>query len=82
MPEPEPPELREETLEEREARIERAYLELKAEGKRISGRSLAARVHIHRSTCNHWLESYQQRTSIEAPEPEDSEQSGAEAPLT
>jgi hypothetical protein len=82
VPGPEPHELAEETLEEREARIERAYLELKAEGKRISGRSLAARAHIHRSTCNQWLESYQQRTSTGVPEPKEDEQGGAEAPLT
>jgi hypothetical protein len=81
VPEPEPPGLGEETLEEREARIERAYLELKAEGKRISGRSLAARAHIHRSTCNQWLESYQQRTNFGVPEPEEDEQGGADAPL-
>jgi hypothetical protein len=69
----EPPGLAEETLEEREARIERAYLELKAEGKRISGRSLAARAHIHRSTCNQWLENYQQRKDSGEPEPEEDE---------
>jgi hypothetical protein len=77
MPEPELPGLGEETLEEREARIERAYLELKAEGKRISGRALAARAHIHRSTCNQWLEHYQQRTGFGATEQEDREPSGA-----
>ena len=80
--EPEPRGLAEETQEEREARIERAYLELKAEGKRISGRSLAARAHIHRSTCSQWLESYQQRTDSGVPGPEEDEQGGAEAPLT
>lgn len=79
--EPEPRGLAEETQEEREARIERAYLELNAEGKRISGRSLAARAHIHRSTCNQWLESYQQRTDSGVPEPEEDEQDGADTPL-
>lgn len=71
MPLSEPPELAEETVEERDARIERAYLELKAEGKRISGRALATRAHVHRSTCNQWLENYQQKTSFGASEQED-----------
>jgi hypothetical protein len=70
---PEPPGLAEETVEERDARIERAYLELKAEGKRISGRALATRAHIHRSTCNQWLENYQQRTRFGTTEQEDAE---------
>ena len=81
VPAPEPLELTEETLEEREARIERVYLELKAEGKRISGRALASRAHIHRSTCNQWLESYQQKASFGAPAQENKEVSGAEEPL-
>jgi hypothetical protein len=69
----EPPVLAEETVEEPDARIERAYLELKAEGKRISGRALATRAHIHRSTCNQWLENYQQKTSFGTIEQEDAE---------
>lgn len=71
----------EETQEEREARIEHAYLALKAEGKRISGRALAARAHIHRSTCNQWLENYQQKALFGAPEQENKDLSGAEEPL-
>ena len=81
VPQSEPRGLAEETQEEREARIERAYLELKAEGKRISGRSLAARAHIHRSTCNQWLENYQQRTRFGATEQENKEPGGTLEPL-
>ena len=77
MPETEPHELAEETLEERDARIERAYLELKAEGKRISGRALVARAYIHRSICNHWLENYQQGASLGGPEQENKKDYGA-----
>lgn len=45
--------------DERDTRLECAYKELRAEGKRISGRSLAARAHIHRTTSNRWLEAHQ-----------------------
>jgi hypothetical protein len=41
--------------EERDARLAHVYQELEAEGKRISGRALAARAHMRRSTCNQWL---------------------------
>lgn len=41
-----------------EQRLEQAYQELKAERKKPSGRALAERAHIHRSTCNAWLKSY------------------------
>lgn len=44
--------------EERNIKLLHAYQELEAEGKRISGRSLAARAHIRRSTCNQWLALY------------------------
>jgi hypothetical protein len=45
-------------LEEREARLVRAYQELEAEGKRISGRALATLAHVRRTTCNQWLVKY------------------------
>src|SRR5262249_44718124 len=41
--------------DEGEERLQRAYQELKAEGQRISGRTLAARAHVRRTTCNRWL---------------------------
>ena len=44
--------------EEREALLVHAYQELIAEEKRISGRALAARAHMRRSTCNQWLEAH------------------------
>jgi len=44
--------------EERDSRIESAFKELRAEGKRISGRTLAARAHVHRTTSTRWLEAY------------------------
>ena len=44
--------------EEREIRIARAYQDLEAEGKRISGRALAVRAHIRRTTCNQWLAAH------------------------
>ncbi len=42
----------------REERLERAYQELVAEGRKISGRTLAARAHLHRSSCTQWLRAY------------------------
>ncbi len=39
-------------------RLERAYQVLKAEGRKPSGRALAERAHIHRSTCNAWLKAH------------------------
>jgi hypothetical protein len=56
---PEPQEPADQTSAERDARIELAYRELKAEGERISGRALAKRAHVHRTVCNRWLESHQ-----------------------
>lgn len=44
--------------EERETRLQQAYQELQAEGGRISGRTLAARAHIRRTTCNQWLAAH------------------------
>lgn len=41
-----------------EQRLEQAYQELKAERKKPSGRALAERAHIHRSTCNAWLKAH------------------------
>jgi hypothetical protein len=36
-------------------RLEQAYQSLVAEGKKPSGRALAERAHVHRSTCVEWL---------------------------
>ncbi len=36
----------------------RAYQDLETEGKRISGRALAARAHVRRTTCNQWLATH------------------------
>jgi len=52
------PEQQEETAESRESRLASAYQELEVEGKRVSGRALAARVHVRRSTCNQWLATH------------------------
>lgn len=49
--------------EERDNRIESAFKELRAEGKRISGRALAARAHVHRTTSTRWLEAYRQEVA-------------------
>jgi len=56
--------------EEREARLARAYHELQAEGERISGRALAARAHVRRSTCNQWLAAHHPEVTNEEPEEE------------
>ena len=41
-----------------EDRLRKAYQELKEEGQRISGRLLAQRAHVRRSTCLEWLRTY------------------------
>ncbi len=51
-------ELSDDPPEERDALLVRVYQELIAEEKRISGRALAARAHIRRTTCNQWLATY------------------------
>lgn len=65
-----PQELAEEIPEERDPRIALAYQELVAEGKRISGRALALRAHVRRTTCNHWLAVHHPEISIEETEEE------------
>ncbi len=45
--------------QDRDERLERAYQELLAEGQKISGRTLAERAHVHRSTCVSWLRARQ-----------------------
>jgi hypothetical protein len=47
--------LEQQSEEARDIRLARAYQELVAQGKRISGRALAAHAHLRRSTCNQWL---------------------------
>ncbi len=42
-------------------RLEHAYQSLVAEGKKPSGRALAERAHVHRSTCVEWLRVKQQQ---------------------
>ena len=49
---------------EREERLERAFQSLIAEGKKPSGRALAERAHVHRSTCITWLQVRQQKTPL------------------
>ncbi len=44
--------------EDRKARLQQAYLDLQADGQRISGHTLAARVHVRRTTCNQWRAMY------------------------
>lgn len=57
---------------EQEARLEKAYRELQAERKKLSGRALAKRAHIHRSTCNAWLQARRiEASSIEQLVPPD-----------
>lgn len=51
--------VREEGEVDRVERLERAYQELEAEGKKISGRLLAERAHVHRSVCVKWLRARQ-----------------------
>ena len=41
-------------------RLEQAYQSLLAEGKKPSGRALAQRAHVHRSTCVEWLRTHHQ----------------------
>jgi hypothetical protein len=41
-------------------RLEQAYQLLVAEGKKPSGRALAERAHVHRSTCVEWLRTRQE----------------------
>lgn len=48
------------TLIAQEDRLKQAYQELKEEGLRISGRALAQRAHVRRSTCLEWLRTYEQ----------------------
>jgi hypothetical protein len=48
------------TLIAQEDRLKQAYQELKEEGIRISGRALAQRAHVRRSTCLEWLRTYEQ----------------------
>lgn len=54
--------------EEQKAKLLCAYQELLGEGKRISGRSLAIRAHLRRSTCNQWLATYHPEIAAEDPE--------------
>lgn len=42
-------------------RLEQAYQSMLAEGKKPSGRALAERAHVHRSTCVEWLRVKQQQ---------------------
>lgn len=48
---------------EQHMRLEQAYVELQTQGKRLSGRALAQLAHIHRSTCNTWLEARREENS-------------------
>ena len=54
---------------EREERLERAFQSLIAQGKKPSGRALAERAHVHRSTCITWLQVRQQKTPITEQKP-------------
>ncbi len=48
-------------------RLEQAYHLLIAEGKRPSGRALAERAHVHRSTCVEWLRMRQRQATENEP---------------
>jgi hypothetical protein len=53
-------------------RLEQAYQSLLAEGKKPSGRALAERAHVHRSTCVEWLRTrHQEGLPQEDPVPEE-----------
>ncbi len=64
------------TLLGQEERLEAAYHALIAEGKAPSGRALAQRAHIHRSTCVKWLRAKQQQV------PESQHQQGEDHPAS
>ena len=58
------------STEEREAKLAHAYQELQTEGERISGRTLAARAHVRRTTCNQWLAVHHPEIAQDGPEEE------------
>jgi hypothetical protein len=62
-------ELHDDSQVEREERLERAFQSLIAEGKKLSGRALAERAHVHRSTCITWLQVRQQKTPLTEQKP-------------
>lgn len=63
-------------------RLEQAYQSLIAEGKKPSGRALAERAHVHRSTCVEWLRMKQRQARENEPLPEKLESDGVSAPDT
>jgi hypothetical protein len=70
------------TLLGQEERLEEAYRTLISEGKTPSGRALAQRAHIHRSTCVEWLRAKQQQApeSQQQGEGHPAPESASEAP--
>ena len=58
-------------------RMEQAYQSLVAEGKKLSGRALAERAHVHRSTCVEWLRMKQQQTPENEVLPQEPERDGS-----
>ncbi len=61
-------------------RIEQAYQSLVAEGKKPSGRALAERAHVHRSTCVEWLRMMQQWVPENEPLLEEPKRNGLAVP--
>lgn len=60
-------------------RLEQAYQSLVAEGKKPSGRALAERAHVHRSTCVEWLRMKQLQAPENEPLPGRTEPNGVSA---
>jgi len=61
-------------------RLEQAYQSLVAEGKKPSGRALAERAHVHRSTCVEWLRVRQQQAPENEQHHEELEHDGPSMP--
>ena len=55
--------LQDDSLTDRDQRLERAYQSLLVDGKKVSARALAAHGHVHRSTCQQWLLARQHEES-------------------
>ena len=62
-------------------RMEQAYQLLLAEGKKPSGRALAERAHVHRSTCVQWLKARKVQFGENGPVPALSEHNETSEPV-
>ncbi len=63
--------------EEQRIKLARAYQELQADRQRVSGRALAKRAHVRRTTCNQWLARYHPEI-IDGEGEEESEQASSD----